>query len=160
MLQKRAPMKYRNLWRGERSCRKTSFPVRYLLVSHADKMIIYLFERGTNAPFSSSASQSLSNAHLSLESSSPESKTISLAPFSQPRFPAATFAATFPSAIHRSMSFMTEYIAGLYRVRKEASLVVIFKRLLYCLKMGANGDSGVGWKSGDDDGLMVGRKYL
>jgi hypothetical protein len=71
----------------------------------SDYASTYFFESGTKAPFSNSPSQSLSSAHLSFGSSSSPPIISFTCPLSHSSSPTATFAATFASETHRSISF-------------------------------------------------------
>lgn len=148
------------IWVGRKSLlgSLSSYEDIYKLRSGDEIFTPYFFERGTSAPFCSKALQSFSKAHLSLTSISPESKRFSGVLASHPISPTATFAVTFASAIHFSMSLVTADMAILYWDFNDASRVVILRRLLYCFNMGIIRRSEVFCGSRTDDGFKVGRK--
>lgn len=117
--------------------------------------ISYFLDTGTRAPFSSNASTSLSSAQRSLAStSSPSSLSMSS------HAVAATGAATFASAIHRSMSLRTRVTSCLYLIARLVSLAVAFANALYCFNNGVIARRVGCWGKDVDgvEGLSVGRK--
>ena len=139
-------------------------------------------EMGTKAPFTRSASHSLSSAQASLgsgSSSSPSPSSSSSPPLSttattgsavlRPRLdsdddansPACvcTEAATRASASHRSISRSTPEISAAWRARSVASRETVFSKFLYRLSSGSTGriegECACPWAG---DRFSVGRK--
>lgn len=148
-------------WDGQNlSSGNIRFLSRNVSLSKQERIEPHFLDSGTRPPFSSRASQNLSSAHFSFNSTLP-SLFVSwrpAAPVSQPTSPMIMLAATLASAIHRSTSLIRVLISCLYRVLRDASRVIIFETDLYCFNKGSRGRKRGKLRWGTEAGLIVGRK--